>query len=302
MSESFGNNLPVGSDTFDWEGFDTFLVTQATLAPDTIDDLYRCLRRMFRRGFIWQSVEDEAVTGLFLKQQAPRGASEYKKNVQVVNLILRWQGSRLKYPYPKRQRSQPVRYKSQELRSLRAFGHSNPLVVLRNRALVEMALQTGMRRGEVARFRVNDLDVDEGTLEIKKPSKNGLIRTIPVDPSFLAPKGPFMSWLRARPVVHDDPGAVWVNLVGGQPAGAMSKEKVGQLMTVIGKACGVRANFNRSRHTRATELLQRGLHPRYVQFYLGHADLKATMVYMEADEYDLKREFEKVRRKNKNDK
>jgi integrase len=42
--------------------------------------------------------------------------------------------------------------------------------------------------------------------------------------------------------------------------------------------------FHRLRHTFATELFRRGKHPKIVQFLLGHASIRQTMVtYLRSD-------------------
>lgn len=273
--------------------FQTFLIVREAKAESTTEDLLRVLRRMERRGWNPDGSEDE--TAEFLVHQKTRGLSEYRKNVQVANAVFRMRGTPVKFPYPKGRRSSPKRLKPREIELMRHVGAVDPLEMLRDRAIVEFALQTGMRRSEVARFRAGDLDEEERTIHIPVPAKNGLVRTIPLDPEFLKPRGPFMSWLRARPVVKADPGAVWVRLSRG--GGVMTPANVGNLMTQIGQRCGVRANFVRTRHTRATQLLQRGVHVRYLQMYLGHAKLDSTMVYLEADDHDLRREFDRVRGK-----
>lgn len=278
--------------------FRAYLLVEAGLATATVDDLLRCLNRMERRGF--DPDADRPRWALFLATEKERGLrSEFKKNVQVVNALQAWRGTGPKFPYPSKKRSVPKRLTQQQVRQLLAAPHANPLILLRNRALAAFALQTGMRRVEVARFNESDLNLEEHLLHIPRPAKGGLVRSIPLDPEFLAERGPFLSWLRARPRVESDPEAVWVSAVPGQATKRMTANKVGSLLTSIGQATGVPASFVRTRHTRATELLRRGVHVRYLQYYLGHSDLKSTMVYLEADEYDLKQEFDRLRRKRK---
>lgn len=276
------------------DAWTTFLKVEETKADSTVDDLLRCLRRMERRGYDPDAPRPEVAD--FLKHQRGRGVSEYKKNVQVANAVLRFTGSKDKFPYPRKKRSQPVRLKDWEIERLRAYGHKDPLIVLRNRALVAFALQTGLRRVECSRFNASDLDTTNHTLHIPRPAKGGLVRTIPLDQEFLRPRGPFMSWLRARPTITSDPDAVWIAVGTGHTPNRMSDTKVGNLMTKTGAQCGVRASFVRTRHTRATELLRRGMHVRALQHYLGHADLKSTMVYLEMDDMDLNREFQRTRK------
>lgn len=63
-------------------------------------------------------------------------------------------------------------------------------------------------------------------------------------------------------------------------------------MDKISDETGVNVNFNRTRHTRATELLEKGLDIRYIQVYLGHAKLGTTEGYAEASPESLRQAIE----------
>ena len=54
------------------------------------------------------------------------------------------------------------------------------------------------------------------------------------------------------------------------------------------------------RHSRAVDLLNKGLKPAYLQQFLGHASFNTTAVYLQVDSTDLLAEVEKVELEAKN--
>ena len=154
-----------------------------------------------------------------------------------------------------------------------------------------MAVTAGLRRGELQGLRWDDLDLEAGTLQVRRTlsePKGGYI--------FEAPKSGKGRNIRLtnrataalrehrkrqleermeRGALWQDHGLVFPSTVGTPLLG-------GNLNRAF-KATLQRADLPKStrfhdlRHTCATLLLRQGVNPKYVQELLGHADISLTL-------------------------
>lgn len=159
-------------------------------------------------------------------------------------------------------------------------------------ALWRLALLCGMRRGELLGVKWEDIDLDHGTVAVRRTLSRGKgetwelgqpktasgRRSIALPTSCVAA----LRKHRARQTedrlrlgaVWEDHGFVFTNSTGG-PLHVNSL--VGRFGRVV-KAAGVPTiRFHDMRHTSATLLLAEGVHPKIVQERLGHADISMTL-------------------------
>jgi integrase len=148
---------------------------------------------------------------------------------------------------------------------LPAFGtypdHVTPLVLL--------ALNTGLRRGELLALTWADLDFDRAILTVRgEAAKSGSTRHVPLNREALevltAWRGPQED--RTRPVFAGVDGEP---LAGTKTSwlGLMKKSKIKDF------------RFHDLRHTFASKLVMRGVDLNTARELLGHADLKMTLRY-----------------------
>lgn len=156
---------------------------------------------------------------------------------------------------------------------------------LRDRAILETLYSTGMRRLELRRLKVWDLDPERGTVMIRQ-GKGAKDRMIPIG-------GRAAQWIarylgQARPslAVEPDDGALFLSATGedlsesylsGLVAGYVDRAEIGK-----------RGACHLFRHTCATVMLEGGADVRYIQQLLGHADLKSTQIYTHVSVRQLK--------------
>jgi integrase len=161
----------------------------------------------------------------------------------------------------------------------------------RYEALYIVALHMGLRRGEILALRWDDLNLDAGTLSVK--------RSLDVDGTFKAPKNPAsrrtlkltvgaLEALKAHRVRQNEArlvaGAGWEdhNLVFpntiGKPmnAGNFYRRAFQPLLERAGLA-NKGFTFHSLRHTFATTLADKGIHPAAAQKMLGHSDVRMTL-------------------------
>ena len=160
----------------------------------------------------------------------------------------------------------------------------------RMEALYVVAVTTGMRRGELQGLKWEDLDLEAGTLQVRRTisePKGGWI--------FEAPKSgkgrnirltsKAISALRThrkrqleermqKAGLWSDHGLVFPSGLGTPTSGGNLNRSFKALL----KRAGLPAvRFHDLRHTCATLLLRQGVNPKYVQELLGHADISLTL-------------------------
>lgn len=148
---------------------------------------------------------------------------------------------------------------------------------LRDRAVLELLYSSGLRRSELSRLNVPDLDALGGFVRVF--GKGSRERMCPVGRRALQSLRRYRGWLEGRPPKADAGHArpLFLNARGGR----LSPEGV----SLIVKRQAKRARLLKPvtphalRHSFATHLVDRGADLRAVQEMLGHKDLSSTQIY-----------------------
>ncbi|MBI4470531.1 MAG: site-specific tyrosine recombinase XerD [Acidobacteria bacterium] len=160
---------------------------------------------------------------------------------------------------------------------------------LRDRALLELFYASGLRVSEIARLRVDDLQLDLGM--VKCVGKGGKERTVPVGDSCLAWIKKYIPvrnrWLRNRKntvFLFIARSARRSGQVSRDPRRStdrpMCRESIWRLVRKYARRADIGNVYpHMFRHTFATHLLEHGADLRSVQTMLGHADPTTTQVY-----------------------
>lgn len=288
----------------DYQAFRTFLLVDEAKAPITADKMVERLDAAVQRGFdvkqFLDSIENAQFAGRnYLAERRRKGTPDaYNSDIKVLRALLRWRGWDKHVTF---KRVPPPRVQLRALRDdqvFTLFGYraQSEEVEKRNRALLLVALKTGMRASEIAAMDVTDLDARNYRIQVRKPAKGGLRRWLPVEKWVFSPKRPLVAWLKARPEPAKDKGALWTTTA---PAGTSSGIARGARRIdadflrrgfyEIGDTVGVPINFNITRHTRGTELRRLGWDLTYIQFYLGHSDVSSTAIYAEVHPHDVEK-------------
>ncbi len=172
---------------------------------------------------------------------------------------------------------------------------------LRDKALFELLYSTGIRRRELMRLHVQDVDLAEGLLTIRD-GKGGKDRVVPVG---RAACDALSQYLRVR---HRIPNG---HVTGGHYSTILFLTKSGPLkdptLTVLVREYMRRSNVRHTtchvfRHACATHMLRGGADIRMVQELLGHARLTTTQLYTHVTPLDLKEAHRKHHPHGKMDK
>jgi integrase/recombinase XerD len=156
---------------------------------------------------------------------------------------------------------------------------------LRDRAMLETLYSTGMRRLELVRLQLNDLDRERGLVTIRC-GKGKKDRVIPIGERALAWIEKYLEVLRPALLVPPDQG--WLFL--GTKGEVLSTKRLSQLAhDHIARAnLGKGGSCHVFRHSMATLMLEHGADVRYIQQMLGHAHLTSTQLYTQVSIRALK--------------
>ncbi len=151
----------------------------------------------------------------------------------------------------------------------------------RDRTLLLVAVQTGLRASELILLRCQDIQLGPGA-HLRCQGKGRKLRCTPLRRDATAA---LRAWLDERQGEPDSP--VFPN----QRGGALSHDGLAYLLAkhlaVARQACpslqGKRVTPHVLRHSAAMELLQNGVDRAVIALWLGHESVETTYVYLHAD-------------------
>ena len=147
---------------------------------------------------------------------------------------------------------------------------------LRDRAILETLYSTGMRRLELVRLKLWDLDLERATVMIRQ-GKNKKDRAIPLGDRAALWVRKYLDESRPRLATEPDERIVFLSNAG-EP---LSLDYLTEVVRGYVEAAdlGKHGACHLFRHTMATLMLEGGADIRFIQAMLGHADLKTTQIY-----------------------
>jgi integrase/recombinase XerD len=179
-------------------------------------------------------------------------------------------------PYPKTRRKLPKILSREEM--ARLIDASSDLF---ERALLMVLYGTGMRRSEVARLKIADIDSPRMVIHVVN-GKGGKDRDLPLSPKLLETLRAFWLWL--QPQTYLFPSRMHRD--SEQP---ITDKTVWRACSEAARRAGIRKTVTPHlvRHSWATHLLEAGTDLRTIQLLLGHEDLEVTARYLHLSEYHL---------------
>jgi len=156
-------------------------------------------------------------------------------------------------------------------------------VALRNRALLELLYGLGLRRKELVEIRLGDLDLKHGVLLVRR-AKRGESRVLPLHKATLDHVRAYLE--KGRPALRCESDRLFVSV----HSSGLHTCTVGQIVRKVARLAGVEGCHPHAfRRALATHLIEEGVNLRAVQLLLGHADLKATQLYLSVDRRALRK-------------
>lgn len=300
---------------FDPDDFANWALADLGMKPATVKENTRRLRAMQRKGFnvlvFLRSPEDAKVEVRSMLAAIGRRnkPTQFRNCVKVVNWLARYAAmsdarfktrddKAIQWSSPNPVRRKPVLFTPAEIKALRGYGHAQDnrttAVIKRRRALVWLCLDVGLRRSEIARINLADIDAAHRGLHIPDPAKGGKPRLVPLAPDAFRDNAPLQAWMRARYATKSDAlWIAWVDKCGAafpMTVGGLSKE-----FAVMSQELGFRLSFNRFRHYHASELVNNGLDIRVLKDLYGHASLNSTAWYTQLSDDTIRDAVDRAR-------
>ena len=191
-----------------------------------------------------------------------------------------------KVPIPRVPKPLPVAFRQKEVEKIydeSLFPESFEGV--RDRLLLQMLYETGMRRSELC--GLTETAVDAGARQIKVTGKRDKERYIPVEPELLHN---ISAYLALKEQIGDASAALFVTKEGRPLSAAQVYAIVRKYMALFSNA--ERVSPHVFRHSFATHMLNDGADINAIKELLGHANLRATEIYTHVTREHLKDSYQ----------
>ncbi|HCQ6744628.1 TPA: tyrosine-type recombinase/integrase, partial [Escherichia coli] len=142
------------------------------------------------------------------------------------------------------------------------------------RCLLYMSFIHGFRVSEVCALRLTDVSLQDRCLHIKR-MKNGFSTIHPIQSDEVRI---LKAWLKVRSSL---PGAESQWLFVSRQGGGLTRQRVWQVIKRLGEQAGIEVHSHPHmlRHACGFALADRGMDTRLIQDYLGHRNIRHTVIY-----------------------
>ena len=169
-----------------------------------------------------------------------------------------------------------------QVRRLLAACDVDTAVGCRDLAILTLLVRFGLRRGEVARLRLDDIDWRAGTISVH--GKGNCYEQVPLPPDVGYRVAEYLQ--HGRPT-HAKERTVFVRHLA--PHHALSTTRVSTIVADVARRAGLgRVHAHRLRHTAATELLRAGASLPEIGQLLRHRRTATTAIYAKVDRDNLR--------------
>lgn len=208
---------------------------KATLKNSTINREVACIRHMFNKAVEWGYLNNNPLRTV-KKLKEPPGRMRYLNAEEIERLMAQ------------------------------CAEHIKPIVV--------MALNTGMRKGEILNLKWGDVDFENRVIHVRH-TKNNEHKTIPINDTLL-------NCLQGLGVQLSD------QYVFASPEGKPYTDVKRGFSKAVQRAGITDFRFHDLRHTFASRLVMAGTDLRTIQVLLGHKEIKMTMRYSHLSDTHLR--------------
>ena len=159
------------------------------------------------------------------------------------------------------------------------------VIGIRDRAILEVLYSTGIRRGELVRLAMYDIETERGTLMVRQ-GKNKKDRTVPIGERAIAWYEKYLFESRPHLVLDANDPTLFLTNRGNPFRPKFMSALVHKYVEDAG--LGKEGACHLFRHTMATLMLENGADIRYIQAILGHENLETTKIYTQVSIRKLK--------------
>lgn len=154
----------------------------------------------------------------------------------------------------------------------------------RNRIILEILYDTGIRRSELANLKTANIDLNAGYVHVH--GKGDKERVVPLSKRVCELTKNYIMMIRPDFIQGKDKDYLILNRWGEQ----MEPNSIWAVVKRCSHLAGIRKNISTHtfRHTCATHMLKNGAPIRHLQEMLGHESLESTQIYTRVTINDLK--------------
>ena len=157
----------------------------------------------------------------------------------------------------------------------------------RDKAMLELMYSSGLRRAEIAKLDLYDLDLENGLVKVRGKGKKE--RLVPVGKTACQWNRRYLEEVRPGLVKNPSEHAFYLSKYGSYLLVAV----VGMIAKKYVALAGLKGFTAHSfRHAFASHLLQRGCSILYIQEMLGHSEFNTTQIYTHLRKENLRNVME----------
>lgn len=162
-------------------------------------------------------------------------------------------------------------------------------LVIRNKLIIYLLFDSGVRVSELASIKVDDIDFGERTIKVfGKGSKDRYVFFSSLTSNVLN------EWMKYyKEISRSD--YLFVNYNGD----GMTTRSIERIVKLAGQKIGIELHPHMLRHTFATDLINKGADLRMVQELLGHENLDTTQIYTHISNSRIKEVYDYSHKNNK---
>jgi len=158
---------------------------------------------------------------------------------------------------------------------------------MRDRLIIKLLYETGMRVGELAALTIGDVDLEVGEISIQQAKRHAEGRKVPIVNSWT--KAMLRDYIGTRKNRKDP-------LFVSNKRGPLSRRQLERLVYNYATEVGIDKDKRHPhvlRHTHAVQALKSGIDLRTLQQNLGHSSIEVTAIYLTMDIDDRKEQYSK---------
>jgi integrase/recombinase XerC len=152
---------------------------------------------------------------------------------------------------------------------------------IRNRCIVVLLVNSGLRIGELCSLTVDDIDLSErkGSVVVRE-GKGRKMRTVPLN---LNARSALTEWLSIRGTTSHS------EVFSGQRGNALTPNAIQRFLDEFSRICNIEVTPHSLRHTFCKNLMNAGVTIEKVAAIAGHESIQSTRRYIEPSSNDLER-------------
>lgn len=187
---------------------------------------------------------------------------------------------------PKVNRKEPMILSSGEIEMLLEQPDLSELKGQRDKTMLEILYATGIRVTELISLRVDDVNLTNGYIRVKKKNAE---RHIPLGNLALKCLKDYMNKIRSLLIRTEDEKTLFINTNGQK----MTRQGYWKILKQYAEQAKINKDItpHTIRHSFAVHMLQSGAEIKTVQELLGHTDVASTMMYTQMANFNDKENF-----------